>query len=1134
MSQIGINPKLDDLQFQKKITLKKEYRGFKYDAKIGDITERTNNICKREKFFELSPHQEFVKRFISFDTPYNGLLLFHGLGSGKTCSAIGITEALRSFYINQPKHKKILIVASPKLQKNYSLQLFDPDKLVKENGLWNLSGCVGSQLLSELNLTSSNMNRLPKEDLVFRIEKIIKDHYSFMGYDKFSNTIQGIIESRDSRRKLKEAFEGRVVVIDEFHNIRAEEQGGADTQKKRASLLNTLVDNVRGMKLIFLTGTPMYNNSREIVFLLNILNKNDGRPAIQKKEVREMFDTDDNLTEKGKEILIKYSNGYISFVRGENPYAFPYMVTPKMFNHPNSYQLLEDKPTIQFNGNDIDIPIKYIDLYMNNMSDIQERAYMEIMQQIEDKFEDRDFNEIGSLGYNELIRPIQSLIITYPSEDGSYLTGDDGLKYTMDFKSNSVNQEFKYRSGNLDGMFKYERIGDYSSKIKTVLDCVINSNGILLIYSQFVYGGIIPLALALEELGFKRNESGRGKSLFRDKKKDVNVFNLNGKSSSTKYAPAKYAIISGNSSLSPDNDSEIKTLTSQKNREGELIKVVLITQAGTEGIDMKNLRQIHVMEPWYNLNRLEQVIGRARRNCSHVSLPIDERNFELYLHGSRLTNTKIETVDTMLYRIAESKSIKMGQVTRVLKSVAVDCLLNVEQQKYAELTDIIKIKLSDGKVIDYSVKDEPFSSLCDYMESCQYQCLNKLDKVFVQDQSTYGYKNTKNDKIVDKVKYLFTKRHVYHHQEIVKFIRTNTTSSEQIDRMLFEMVDSKIPVVDKFDKPGYIVRIANLYLFQPDELTDPQLLVHERMVPVTLKPKDILSSKIIEMKNTENPEVEEKIKNENSKNFKEKVAETNSETNSETNAAIQELVDLYEISNKSHDISSKDEDWYNIFNEVKEYMLKMKISESMIESFLISHICDQQIMSQELKVLNYLYSHEEQLNSIEKKFYDYYNKLVFESSEKKYIGLIDIANKKEIMVLYVLRPELIGVSKDIWTKATLLEKESVKLPYKKPNVGSTTIIGAMAYFKTSFQCKILELDGTKRASTGALIENKVKSQLIDVINRILGKQYYDSENTRKYSRTFLSVVCELYLRYFNETKTSKHFLSKLELYLWKN
>jgi len=195
---------------------------------------------------------------------------------------------------------------------------------------------------------------------------------------------------------------------------------------------------------------------------------------------------------------------------------------------------------------------------MNSTSKLQEQSYNSIMKQISEKFKDRDFNEIESLGYNELIRPIQSLIITYPTEDGEFVTGDEGLKVTMDFKSNTINQDFKYKPGSLDGMFKYDRIGNYSSKIKTILDRIINSTGIVLVYSQFVYGGIIPLALALKELGFKRNETGRGKTLFKDKKKDVNVFNLDGKSSTTKFSAAKYAIISGNSSISPDNDSEIK------------------------------------------------------------------------------------------------------------------------------------------------------------------------------------------------------------------------------------------------------------------------------------------------------------------------------------------------------------------------------------------------------------------------------------------------------------------------------------------------------------------------------------------------------------------------------------------------
>ena len=84
-------PHLDDSNFQKKISLKTEFQ-YNYNGKIEDIVEKSENICQsRGNKFNLAPHQEFVKRFISNNTPYNGLLLFHGLGSGKTCSSIGIT-----------------------------------------------------------------------------------------------------------------------------------------------------------------------------------------------------------------------------------------------------------------------------------------------------------------------------------------------------------------------------------------------------------------------------------------------------------------------------------------------------------------------------------------------------------------------------------------------------------------------------------------------------------------------------------------------------------------------------------------------------------------------------------------------------------------------------------------------------------------------------------------------------------------------------------------------------------------------------------------------------------------------------------------------------------------------------------
>ena len=130
-----IYPHLDDPQFQKKITLKKEFR-YKYDGTIEPVKEKSKLLCKKTASFELSPHQEFVRKFISYQNPYNSLLLYHGLGSGKTCSAISITESLRQYSKYIPQFKKILMVASPNVQENFKLQLFDPSKLTRVNGLW--------------------------------------------------------------------------------------------------------------------------------------------------------------------------------------------------------------------------------------------------------------------------------------------------------------------------------------------------------------------------------------------------------------------------------------------------------------------------------------------------------------------------------------------------------------------------------------------------------------------------------------------------------------------------------------------------------------------------------------------------------------------------------------------------------------------------------------------------------------------------------------------------------------------------------------------------------------------------------------------------------------------------------------
>jgi len=122
--KVHLYPNINDANFNIKIATKKEFNDTKYDGEIfEDIEQHANELANAD--FELQPHQAFVKNFLSFQTPYNSLLLYHGLGTGKTCSAIGVCEEMRDYSKQTGFTKKIIIVASENVQDNFKSQLFD-------------------------------------------------------------------------------------------------------------------------------------------------------------------------------------------------------------------------------------------------------------------------------------------------------------------------------------------------------------------------------------------------------------------------------------------------------------------------------------------------------------------------------------------------------------------------------------------------------------------------------------------------------------------------------------------------------------------------------------------------------------------------------------------------------------------------------------------------------------------------------------------------------------------------------------------------------------------------------------------------------------------------------------------------
>ena len=171
-------PSNQDPLFQEKLT---QYDDFnipfvRHDPTTPEEVEQlSNQLCNSS--IELSTYQQVIRNFLSNSTPYNGLLLYHGLGTGKTCSAITIAEEHRKFLKQSGLSKKIYVLGNKNIKLNFKNQLFKESHLIKKHGEWTCSSCIGNAILLEMNPSGT---KVTKEFLVKKIEMMIKKYYKFI------------------------------------------------------------------------------------------------------------------------------------------------------------------------------------------------------------------------------------------------------------------------------------------------------------------------------------------------------------------------------------------------------------------------------------------------------------------------------------------------------------------------------------------------------------------------------------------------------------------------------------------------------------------------------------------------------------------------------------------------------------------------------------------------------------------------------------------------------------------------------------------------------------------------------------------------------------------------------------------
>jgi len=207
-----------------------------------------------------------------------------------------------------------------------------------------------------------------------------------------------------------------------------------------------------------------------------------------------------------------------------------------------------------------------------------------------------------------------------------------------------------------------ENLQDYSCKFDKIMTNIKKAKGKVFIYSAFKeHAGLKSLVKILEAFGYKNFQTnGSGKK--------------------------RFAVWSGDETS--NEKDEIKEIFNRNdNLYGNKLKIILGSPSIKEGVTLKAVRTVHVIEPYWNQSRLDQVIGRASRFCSHIGLPEEERNVKVYVYISTHKD-EITTVDEYIKKLSETKTKIIKQFEKAIKEASIDCRLN----KFANETDEEKIQ----------------------------------------------------------------------------------------------------------------------------------------------------------------------------------------------------------------------------------------------------------------------------------------------------------------------------------------------------------------------------------------------------------------------------------------------------------
>jgi hypothetical protein len=807
---------------------------------------------------KLFTHQKFVRDFIQYDSPYRGMLLYHGLGSGKTASSIIVSEA---FIANG---QKVIVLLPASLQNNYRDEIMRYASVGNPSSkMWNLVNVKKAKTELELELPTAYLKKFTKiwypMDYNIPGNAIEKHNVAWVALDSSEkeaamNTLKQIIDKKFTfinyngltqkavTAMSKDYFENALVIIDEAHNF-------ISRVVNRKKIASTVYKKIIGSnsKVVLLTGTPIINHPYELTITLNLLRgymnvfeftflKASKVPTIEEIETI-LYDADvlkyiDHriLVEAEKKLFITFlPDGYIDdnnskmkpekwgdtlkevidIIQRALNTEFKLSkrhTTSELFALPT---LKEDFDKLFLDESDPENPkVKNMDLFTRRimglvsytrtiaegfpellpkvvetipMSDYQLGRYL-IVRDEERQIERRNRNagRGGVMGqqtsvYRAFSRMACNFVFPeaikrpFPKDLRKVMQHEMDLDVESDSESEKSDEKKKdVNKGELkkkyeDTMKKSLTLLDekadeyltidklatlYSPKFARIIKDVNESIGKVLVYSQFrTIEGLGVLKLALKAAGYAEIRVAKSETT-PDKWHIVNADKvLDSMYDNKRYIEfdtdaTKAAILL---QLYNGNYSNIEN-TLPSNLRGELFKIFMITQSGAEGISLKNVRNVIITEPFWNMVRIDQVIGRACRAGSHIELPENERNVKVSIYTCIFTQKQLKdnfllrsldnslTSDTHILRAAEKKDAIIQAFLNKMKAGAVDCRNNA----------IVNEPLANGfkcYAFPLPVQEEAYSYIPDIKREGQTQ--QRLERVTKVQGRVISYKGKK-------------------------------------------------------------------------------------------------------------------------------------------------------------------------------------------------------------------------------------------------------------------------------------------------------------------------------------------------------------------------------------------------------